>query len=104
MSPDETAELSFSPAVAVDDHTPPTVTGVYMNSPGGSVSVGDRLYFGVAIEDESEIVSATLHFRIEDSIDNYNTVYGRMVSYDADTKISKVSHKKPSCHKRYCSY
>ncbi len=49
------ADTGIVPASVVDDHTPPEVTGVYMNSPGGTVTVGDKLEFLVATEDESGI-------------------------------------------------
>ena len=50
-----TEDSGIMPLTTVDDHTPPTVTGVYMNSLGGTVTVGDKLEFSVSAEDESGI-------------------------------------------------
>jgi len=51
----ELEEDGIMPVTTVDDHTPPVVTGVYMNNPGGTITVGGKLYFSVSTEDESGI-------------------------------------------------
>lgn len=80
----------------VDDHTPPKVTGVYMNNPGGSVTVGDTLYFTVSAEDEYgiNIGGAYLQFSSvseqghERNIEAYGWQDG---SYDEETKQAKFN-------------
>lgn len=84
------ADTGIVPMSVVDDHTPPIVTGVYMNSPGGTVKRGDTLYFDIKIEDESTIRNAELRFSLIEAQGN-NQIWTRFESYDNATQIAKVS-------------
>lgn len=79
------------PLTMVDDHTPPVVTGVYMNNPGGTAKVGDTLYFMVSVEDESGISAAWIYFTFvcEQGHEHTVSTYGHRDSYNADTKQVK---------------
>ncbi len=86
--------LTIFPVTALaasDDITPPVVTGIYMNSPGVTVTVGDTLYFDIEVEDESEITDVMLGFSSVDSngID-ITTAYAYLDSYDAESHIAKA--------------
>lgn len=89
------ADTGIMPASVVDDHTPPEVTGVYMNSPGGTVTVGDKLAFSVSVEDESEIwvgVSGlTFAFNCEQGHTHTIRASGWDGSYDETTKQAKFT-------------
>lgn len=82
----------FAISADEDDHTPPMVTGVYMNSPGGTVTVEDALYFTVSAEDESGIRSLYLYFTYACEQGHKHTVqaFGGSYSYDPDTKQAKL--------------
>ena len=86
----DTEENSVMPLTTVDDHNSPVVTGVYMNSPGGTVTVGDTLYFSVSAEDESGInmnlSSLWFTFVCEQGHEHTVWSYGYWDAYNEDTK------------------
>ena len=54
--------MLYWPASAVDDHTPPVVTGVYINSPNTTVTAGDKLILSVAAKDDVRLDWMYLYF------------------------------------------
>lgn len=86
-------DSGIMPLTTVDDHTPPTVTGVYMNSLGGTVTVGDKLEFSVSAEDESGIKMSYSELRFtficEQGHSHIIRADGYRGSYDEDTKQAK---------------
>ena len=90
--------MLYVPAGAiVDDHTPPVVTGVYMNSPGATVTGGDILHFSIGVEDaESDLQEVDIEFTYmcsqghEHTISRYLYNWSSNFDYDSTTGIFSV--------------
>ena len=80
----------FTVSETSGDLTPPVVKSVSMDNPGGTVIVGDTLYFDVEVEDKSEVTGGYLSF-YADTTDGRNSVSTRFVSYDSETHIVKMT-------------
>ena len=90
---EDAEEDGIMPLTTIDDHIPPAVTGVYMANPGGTVTVGDVLYFTVSTEDESGIYRGILDFTFVCEQGHRHTIsaYGYQYQdfYDEETKQAK---------------
>ena len=86
------SEDGIMPLTTVDDHTPPTVTGIYMNSPGGTVKVGDKLSFSVSTEDDSGInirySSLRFTYICDQEHEHTVTASGRQATYNEESKLA----------------